>query len=277
MKPKIYKTIIKSKGSPFNIDWQEIWESKDLFYFLTWRDIKVRYKQTLIGVLWIVIQPLVSMVIFTIIFGNFAKIPSDKIPYPIFVFIGLMFWNFFSSAINSSANSLVANENIIKKVYFPRIMAPIASTFAHIVDLVPTILIFIVLLLIYKVTITWFFILMLPILLIESLLLAIGAGAFLAPINAKYRDIRYALPFLIQLGFFATPVIYPSSLFGGTFRLFRVINPVAEAIEVSRSSLFAVRSMDWLIFVLSLIFTVVIFLIGVYFFRSQEDKFIDIL
>jgi len=117
-------TTITPKTNPFDINWKEIWESKDLFYFLTWRDIKIRYKQTILGVLWIILQPLISMVIFTIVFGNFAKIPSDNIPYPIFVFIGLLFWQFFSSILNSSANSLVSNESIIKKVYFPRIMAP---------------------------------------------------------------------------------------------------------------------------------------------------------
>src|SRR6185369_5094903 len=118
-------TLIASNTNPLDIDWHEIWESRDLIYFLTWRDIKVRYKQTLLGILWIILQPLVSMVLFTLIFGNFAKIPSDNIPYPIFVYVGLLFWNFFSSTLTNASNSLVANENILKKVYFPRIIAPI--------------------------------------------------------------------------------------------------------------------------------------------------------
>lgn len=268
---------IKPRTNPFDINWVEIRESLDLFYFLTWRDIKVRYKQTLLGILWIIIQPVISMVIFSIVFGNFAKIPSDKIPYPIFVFIGLMFWNFFSASLNSSSNSLVSNENIIKKVYFPRIMTPIASTFAHIVDLVPTLIILAILLAYYKVALTIQIVLLLPILLIIILFFSLGIGMFLAPINAKFRDVRYIIPFFIQLGFFATPVIYPSSMFGGTLKVFRIINPVAEAIEVSRSGFFGTRPMDWTIFGLAIGTTVVTFLVGFFFFRSQEDKFVDIL
>jgi lipopolysaccharide transport system permease protein len=269
--------VIKPERSAFDINWREIWQSIDLFYYLTWRDIKIRYKQTLLGILWIIIQPLVSMVIFTIVFGNFAKIPSDKIPYPIFVFIGLMFWNFFSAALNSATNSLLSNENIIKKVYFPRIMAPISSTFAHIVDLVPTLMIFVFLLIYYKVPFTPQIIILLPVLLAEILFFALGIGMFFAPINAKFRDIRYIIPFFIQLGFFVTPVVYPTSLFGGSFRPFRIINPVAEAIEISRSGFFGTRPMDWPVFLLSIVFTFVVFIIGFYYFRTQEDKFIDIL
>lgn len=270
-------TIIKAKTNPFDINWREIWESKDLFYYLTWRDIKIRYKQTVLGVLWIILQPLISMVLFTIVFGNFAKIPSDNIPYPIFVFIGLMFWQFFSSVLNSTSNSLISNENIIKKVYFPRIMAPISSTFAHLIDVIPTIIILVGLLIYYKIVPSFQSLAMLPILLIMVLLFALGIGMFLAPLNAKFRDIRYILPFFIQLGMYATPVIYPTSLFGGSMRYIRILNPVAEAIEVSRLSFFNVRGMDWPIFTFSVIVTVFIFLTGFYFFRKQENNFIDIL
>lgn len=277
MKNNTDAVYIKPKSNPFNVNWKEIWESKDLFYYLTWRDIKVRYKQTLLGILWIVIQPLISMLIFTIVFGNFAKIPSDKIPYPIFVFIGLMFWNFFANTLTSSSNSLLSNENIIKKVYFPRIMAPISSTFAHIVDLAPTIVILAFLLLFYKVHITIQAVFLLPILLLIILIFSLGIGMILSPINAKFRDIRYIIPFFIQLGFFVTPVVYPTSLFGGSLKLFRVINPVAEAIEVSRSGFFGTRPMEWNIFLFSILTALITFLLGFYFFRSQEDKFVDIL
>jgi len=270
-------TIIKPKTNPFDINWKEIWESKDLFYYLTWRDIKIRYKQTVLGVMWIILQPLISMVLFTIVFGNFAKIPSDNIPYPIFVFIGLMYWQFFSSVLNSSANSLVSNENIIKKVYFPRIMAPISSTFAHLVDIIPTLIILFGLLIYYKVSPTLESFILLPFLLVLVLLFALGIGMFLAPLNAKFRDIRYILPFFIQLGMYATPVIYPSSLFGGSMRYIRILNPVAEAIEVTRLSFFTVRTMDWPILFLAIGVTLLTFLIGFYFFRKQESNFIDIL
>lgn len=271
------KTIIKPVKNPFDIDWKEIGGSLDLLYYLTWRDIKVRYKQTVLGVLWIILQPLVSMVLFTIIFGNFAGIPSDNIPYPIFVFIGLLFWNFFSSTLMSSSNSLISNENIIKKVYFPRIMAPISSTLSHIVDLLPTLVILAGLLFYYKVALTIQIIILMPILLFLILLISIGAGMFLAPINAKFRDIRVILPYFIQLGMFATPVVYPSSMFGGTSRIIRIFNPAAEAIEVSRSAFFGTRPMDWPVFFMSFLFATAIFLIGLYYFRTQEDSFVDIL
>lgn len=269
--------VIKPASSPLKLDWKEIWNNRDLFYYLTLRDIKIRYKQTVLGVLWIILQPIISMVVFTIVFGNFAAIPSDHIPYPIFVFIGLMFWNFFSAALTSSTASLLTNEGIIKKVYFPRIIAPISSTLAHIVDLIPTIIILVVMLMYYKVHATLQILILLPFLFLIMLLFALGIGMFLAPINAKFRDIRYILPFFIQMGLFITPVIYPTSLFGGSLKQIRIFNPVAEAIEVSRSGFFATRPMDWGIFGFSILFTVVVFLIGFYYFRSQEDKFIDIL
>jgi len=271
------RIVIKPQTRPLDINWSEIWESRDLFYYLTWRDIKVRYKQTILGVLWIVLQPLVSMVVFTIIFGNFAKISSDNIPYPIFVFIGLLFWNFFSSALSSASNSLISNENILKKVYFPRIMAPISSTLAHIVDLIPTLVILVGLLVYYRAVPTILSLALLPLLLLMMLVSALGVGMFLAPINAKFRDVRYILPFFIQLLMFATPVIYPTSMFGGTSQWIRMINPVAEAIEISRSGFFGTRPMDWPTFGVSIIFSLGVFVTGLYYFRLKENSFVDIL
>lgn len=270
-------TIIKPKTNPFNIDWIEIWESKDLFYYLTWRDIKVRYKQTLLGILWIILQPLISIVLFTIVFGNFAKIPSDNIPYPIFVFIGLFYWNFFSTALNSASNSLISNENILKKVYFPKIMAPISSTFALLIDLLPLFLILGGLLIYYQVVPTPTSLLIIPLLIFEMLLLALGGGMFLAPINVRFRDVRHLLPFLIQLGFYVTPVIYPATFFGGTSKIIRIINPVAQVIDTQRLSFYTSRGIDWGVFAWSMLFSLSIFLIGFYYFRTQEDKFIDYL
>lgn len=254
-----------------------MWDSRDLFYYLTWRDIKVRYKQTILGILWIIIRPLVSMVLFTIIFGNFAKIPSDNIPYPIFVFIGLLFWNFFSQTLSSASNSLINNQNIIKKVYFPRLMSPISSTFSHIVDLIPTLFILGGLLIYYKVALTLQIILLMPALLLLILIFSLGIGMFLAPINARFRDIRHILPYFIQLGMFATPVIYPTSMFGGNSRIIRILNPVAEAIEISRSAFFNTGPMDWSALFLSFLFAILLFLIGLFYFRTQENSFVDIL
>jgi len=270
-------TVIKPKTHPFDIDWKEIWESKDLFFYLTWRDIKVRYKQTVLGVTWIIIQPLISIVLFTIIFGNFAKIPSDNIPYPIFVFIGLMYWNFFSSTFSSASNSLLSNENILKKVYFPKIMAPVSSTFAHMVDLLPLAGILALMLAYYKVTPTFLSVILIPFFFLIVLFFSLGAGMFLAPINARFRDVRHLLPFFIQLGFFVTPVIYPSTFFGGTSEIIRIINPIAEVIDTQRIVFYAGRQVDWNILGFSLLFSCLIFLVGFYYFRTQEDKFVDYL
>lgn len=274
---KSKKVIIKSHRNPLEINWKEIYEAKDLFFSLTLRDIKIRYKQTILGVLWIVIQPLFSLYVFTIVFGKFAKIPSDKVPYPIFVFIGLMFWNFFSTTLTGSSASLIANKNIIKKIYFPRIMAPIASTFSYLIDLIPTSLILFGMMIFYKVKITPQMFIYLPALILMILIFSLGVGMFLAPLNAKYRDVKIILPFIIQLGFFATPVIYPTSMFGGTLKIIRIINPIAEAIEVSRSSFFGTRPTDWLILTLSVCFTLAVFIIGFFFFKKQEENFVDVL
>lgn len=277
MATKDKEIVIKPKTNPLDINWKEIWTSRDLLFFLTWRDIRVRYKQTVLGILWIVIRPLISMVLFTIIFGNFAKIPSDDIPYPIFVFIGLLFWNFFSQTLSSSSNSLISNQGIIKKVYFPRLMAPISSTLSYVVDLIPTLLILLGLLIYYKVALTIQIILLMPVLLLLILVFSLGIGMFLAPINARFRDVRHILPYFIQLGMFATPVLYPTSLFGGNSEIIRILNPVAEAIEISRSVFFNIRPMDWGTFFLSFLIALLLFSVGLLYFRSQENSFVDIL
>lgn len=276
-KPEYKVKIIKPKSSVFDIDWGEIWDSRDLLYFLTWRDIKVRYKQTTLGILWIILQPLVSTVLFTFVFGNFAKIPSDNIPYPVFVYIGLLFWNFFSATLTNASNSLLANENIIKKVYFPRIISPIAATLSCVVDLIPVVIILGIFLIAYKVPVNIEIVILTPLLLFLVFIAALGLGTFLAPINAKFRDVRLILPYFIQLGLFATPVIYSTSLFGGTSKIVRMINPVAEAVEVFRSSLFKTRPVDWGVLGTSYLLATLVLLLGFYYFRRNEDNLIDIL
>lgn len=274
---KVRTITIKPKPSPFDIDWLEIWESRDLLYFLTWRDIKVRYKQTVLGVLWIILQPLVSTVLFTFIFGNFAKIPSDNIPYPVFVYIGLLFWNFFSSTLTNASNSLAANENILKKVYFPRIISPVAATLSCVIDLIPVIIIMFIIMVIYRIQVNLEFLLVTPLLFLLVFLAALGLGTFLAPINAKFRDVRLILPYFIQLGLFASPVIYSTSLFGGTSKIVRILNPVAEAVEVFRSSLFRTRPIEWDVLGISFLLVTAIFFIGAYYFRLNEENLVDIL
>src|SRR2546421_6385579 len=190
---------------------KDLWVYRELLYFLTWRDIKVRYKQTLLGASWAIIQPLFTMLLFTLFFGKLAHVPSDGVPYPIFAYAGLLPWTFFSNAVTNSGNSLVGSSNLITKVYFPRMIIPGAAVGAGLVDFAIAFIILIVLMIYYGVAFTWS-IVMLPVLIILLTLLAIGVGMWTSALNVKYRDIRYALPFVIQLWLFASTVIYPASL-----------------------------------------------------------------
>lgn len=270
-------SLIGNNEINFKNEVLEILDNLDLLYYLTWRDIKVRYKQTVLGILWIILQPIFSTILFTFLFGGFAKIPSDNIPYPIFVFIGLLYWNFFANVLTNTSNCLIANENVLKKVYFPRLITLLSSGLSGVIDVVPNILILLVLLIIYKVSFSLMSIAVIVGLLLLVFVSAFGLGSILAPINARFRDVRYVLPYFIQIGMFLTPVFYPTSLFGGTSKLMRIINPPAEAIEVSRSFIFGTRPFDPVSFVLSLIVTFAIAVTGIYLFKKTEKSFVDIL
>lgn len=270
-------SLIGNNEINFKNEVLEILDNLDLLYYLTWRDIKVRYKQTVLGILWIILQPIISTILFTFLFGGFAKIPSDNIPYPIFVFIGLLYWNFFANVLTNTSNCLIANENVLKKVYFPRLITLLSSGLSGVIDVVPNILILLVLLIIYKVSFSLLSIAVIVGLLLLVFVSAFGLGSILAPINARFRDVRYVLPYFIQIGMFLTPVFYPTSLFGGTSKLMRIINPPAEAIEVSRSFIFGTRPFDPASFTLSLIVTFSIAVTGIYLFKKTEKSFVDIL
>src|SRR5205085_10522467 len=189
----------------------ELWDYRELLYFLTWRDVKVRYKQTVLGAAWAIIQPLFTMLIFTLFFGRFAGVPSDGVPYPLFAYAGLLPWIFFSNAVTNSGNSLVGSANLITKVYFPRMIIPGAAVAAGLVDFAIAFGILIVLMIYYGIGFSWS-LLMLPALVLLTALLALGVGMWMSALNVKYRDIRYALPFLIQLWMFASPIIYPLTI-----------------------------------------------------------------
>lgn len=270
-------TKIQSQNSIFEIPWAEILDSKNLLFYLTLRDIKVRYKQTLLGILWIILQPFISVVIFTIIFGNFAKIPSDNIPYPMFVFVGLFFWNFFSATLTSASNSLITNQGIIKKIYFPKILAPLASSLSNVVDLIPYSLIFLGMMLYYKYIPSLLLLFLIPSILVLILIFSLSLSLFLSPFNARFRDVRHALPFFVRLGFFATPVIYSSSLFGDKFKYLNHINPIANGISIIRNLLSGEYLFDISAILVNIAIILVSFFIGFYFFRIQEEKIVDIL
>lgn len=267
--------VIEPSKSWVALNLRDLWQYRDLLYILTMRDIKVRYKQTALGALWAVIQPLFTMLIFSIFFGRLAGMPSDGIPYPLFAYAGLLPWTFFSNAVNNSGNSLVGNSNLITKVYFPRMIIPAASVASGLIDFLIAFGLLIVLMFYYGVGLS-INILMLPVLIILTSLLAIGVGMWMSALNVKYRDIRYALPFIIQLGMFASPIIYPSSLVPEKWRFLVWFNPVAGQIEAYRSAFFG-KPFDWLGLSVSALITFAILIYSAYNFRRMEKSFADII
>jgi lipopolysaccharide transport system permease protein len=257
------------------LDLKSLWAYRDLLYFLTWRDVKVRYKQTVLGVAWAVIQPLFTMIIFTIFFGRLAQLPSDGIPYPLFAFAAVLPWTFFSNAVTNSGASLVGSANLITKVYFPRMIIPASAVAACLIDLMIAFGILIVLMAYYGVGLTWS-LLMAPALIILTMLLAFAMGMWTSALNVKYRDIRYALPFAIQLTMFVTPIIYPASLVPERWRWAFNLNPLTGIIEGCRSALFG-RPFHWDALALSVAITFTLLLYAAYYFKRVERKFADII
>lgn len=268
--------IIKPKKGWQIIDFKELRQYRDLLFFLVIRDIKVKYKQTVLGGLWAIIQPLFSMIIFTIFFGRLAKIPSDGIPYPIFNFTAMVVWTYFSGAINSAGNSLIGDSRLISKVYFPRLFIPLAPVIAGLLDFLIAFILLIGMMLYYKIIPTGM-ILFVPVLVFLMTLAACGTGMFLAALNAKFRDIRYAIPFLIQLWLFASPIVYPASLVPERYRLIYALNPMCGIIEGFRSSLLGATSFPWAMVAISSLVSIVMFLIGLQYFKQTERYFADII
>lgn len=269
-------TIIKPKKTLSLDDIREIWEYKGLLYFFVWRDLKVRYKQTIVGIGWAIFQPFINMVVFSVFFGRLIKVPSDGIPYPIFVYTGLLFWQFFSSALSETSNALISNAAIVTKVYFPRLLLPIAVTFTKFVDTFVASLILIGLMFYYGYVPHAQAIIVIPIILLISFMAAVGGGLFLASINVKYRDVRYVLPFFIQMLLFITPVIYPASI-AGKYSWLLAINPMTGVIKAARGSILGTEPVNWLLLGLSFVATLIIFMIGVVFFKKTERYFADIV
>lgn len=271
-----YEIKIKPSKTNLSLDIQEIWRYRELFYIFTWRDIKVRYKQTVLGIAWVVFQPLVSMFVFTIFFGNFAKIPSGKLPYPLFVMCGLIFWTFFSSTLSLASNSLISNENIIKKVYFPKVILPLSTVVTGSVDLLINVILLFLVSLYFHFLPPPVIILFILIGYIISFLTASGLGLFFSALNVKYRDVRYIIPFFIQLLIFLTPVIYPTSLIKSVNKLVFSVNPMTGVIESIRSVISG-SGVDYLMLGISSLVAVIIFFFGLAFFNATEKFFADII
>lgn len=267
--------VIKPKKI-FSLNLKEIWRFRELFFALSARDIKVRYKQTAIGVLWAVLQPFILMIVFSVFFGRVAGIKTDGIPYPIFVYSGLLFWNYFSNALSAASGSMVANQAIVQKIYFPRIILPISSTIVFLLDFIFASLIFAGLMFYYGFSPTFTgLLLVVPALLITTFTF-LGIGLFFASVNVKYRDVRYVLPFFIQLLLFVTPVIYPPSVLG-QYQWLWYLNPMSGVIDVMRDGLLAIGPINWSLFGASALVSVAMFIFGVIYFKKTERYFADLV
>ena len=269
-------TLIHPSRGWISLKLSELWEYRELLYFLTWRDIKVRYKQTAIGVAWAVIQPFFAMVIFSIFFGQLAKIPSDGIPYPIFAYCALLPWQLFSHALNESSNSLVANQGLITKVYFPRLIIPVAPVLAGLVDFGIAFLVLIGMMLYYGIMPT-FAVFTIPLFLILAVATALSVGLWLSALNVEYRDVRYTIPFLTQFWLFATPVAYPSSLVPESWRALYGLNPMAGVVEGFRWALLGKAEGPGTLLVVSVMVVIILFIGGLYYFRRMEKTFADVV
>jgi lipopolysaccharide transport system permease protein len=263
------------------INWSELWRYRELFYFFTWRDIKVKYKQTVLGFLWAILQPLAMMTVFVLFFSKGLKISTDNLPAPIFYFVGLMFWNLFSSGLNSSANSMVTNAEIIKKIYFPRLIIPFSGVLVALFDFLMTLIPFIGLMLYYWITtdfmISFEILYLLPLSLLLTLITTVGLGCTIAAWNVKYRDFRYVVPFMIQFLLFVTPVIYPVTMFDNIpfLKYILALNPMTGVMIMARNG-FSSEILPLDLIGISIFAAVILLITGLYTFRKMEAYFADI-
>ena len=257
------------------LSFKDIWAYRELLFFLTWRDVKVRYKQTALGATWAILQPLFMMIIFTIFFGRLAGVGSSGIPYPLFALAGLVPWTFFANAITASGNSLVSSANLITKVYFPRLIVPAAAMLAGLVDFVLAFALLCLLMLYYRVALTTH-VLFLPVLVLLTALFALGVGTWMSALNVKYRDVRFALPFVIQLWLFVSSVILPSSSVPEKWRWLLMLNPMSAIIEGYRSALFGLP-FDWPALGIASVLTILVVIYAFYSFGRVERSFADII
>lgn len=263
--------------SKFSLGFSELWQYRELFYFFTWRDIKVKYKQTFLGFAWAILQPFIMMLIFSVFFGQALNVPSDGIPYPLFAFSGLMLWNVFSTGLNGAGNSMVSNANIIKKIYFPRLIIPMSAILVAVFDFFMAFIVYIGMVIYFDYSFSIKLLYLLPASLILTILATFGPGALIAALNVKYRDFRYLLPFIIQVGLFVTPVIYPISMLGDKpwiAKLF-AINPMYAPISLIRNALVN-KPVELNLIGISIFSGVVLLIIGIYYFRKTESYFADL-
>lgn len=275
--PKEYpEVVIRPQKSWFSLNLTGLWQYRELLYFLTWRDIKLRYKQTFLGITWVVLQPVLTMLFFSLIFGRIAGLPSDGIPYPVFVFAALVPWQLFSYALTQSSNSLVVDQQLVTKIYFPRLVIPVASVSAGLVDFVISFGVLLILLQLFDIPHTWR-ILFVPLFTAMALATAIAVGLWLSALNVQYRDVRYVLPFLTMFWMYATPVAYSSALIPSEWRWIYSLNPMVGVVDGFRWALLGIDSPAGSYLFVSLVMVCVLLLGGLFYFKRMEDQFADVI
>ena len=268
--------VIETRKSLLHLDLKAIWEYRELLYFLVWRDLKVRYRQTVIGIGWVVLQPLMTMAIFTAVFGTFAKIPSDGLPYPIFAYSALLPWNLFASSLTRGGESVVGNAQLISKIYFPRLLLPLSGILSPLVDFAISFVILVIMMIWFGTLPTWG-VLALPFFLLLALLTALAVGLWLSALNVRYRDVGHTIPFLIQLWMFASPIAYPVSLVPEKWRMLYSLNPMVGVIEGFRWALLGKESPDFGVITISSVMVLALLLPGIVYFKYTERTFADVV
>jgi lipopolysaccharide transport system permease protein len=267
--------IKRRKGwNPLNLG--ELWQFRELMYFLAWRDIKIKYKQSLLGVGWVILRPVVTMIVFSLLFGRLGKFPSEGVPYPIFVFLGLLPWTYFSSSLGMSSASLVGGANLISKIYFPRLLIPLSSALSELLDLLASMAVLVLMMIYYRI-IPQPGILLVPPLMFAIFITVLGPGILLSAINVKYHDVKYVVPFLVQLWMFMTPVIYPVNFIPEKYRLFMYLNPMAGPIEAFRACVLGHKPVNIEGLAISFCVSIIMFAIGLLYFKRVERTFADVI
>jgi lipopolysaccharide transport system permease protein len=272
----VRKLVIENRRGLLDIDWSEVWEHRELLYTLVGREIKLRYKQTAIGVSWVLLQPLVTMLIFTVIFGRLAKMPSDGMWYPVFALTALLPWTYFSQAVTRAGGALVSNANLVNKIYFPRVLLPLSTVIAPLVDLVLSLVLLFGLLLYAGIPLTWKMA-TLPIFILIAMISALGVSLVVSATNVKYRDVGHAIPFVMQIWMFVSPIVYPVSLVPEQWRFLYGLNPMAGVIEGFRWAVLGQTAPDPTVMAASFLVFVVFLLVSLVYFRQMERQFADVI
>jgi lipopolysaccharide transport system permease protein len=275
-KSEQWDTLIRPISGWAPLELRELWEYRELLYFFIWRNIKIRYKQTVLGGAWAVIQPFLTMIVFSIFFGRLAGISSEGVPYPVFVYTALVPWTFFANSLSQASNSLLENERMITKIYFPRLLLPMATVFSGLLDFMISFLLLIGMMLWYGLAFPariW----LIPFFLLMTTVTALGVGLWLSAMNVRYRDVRYVIPFLIQFWLFCTPVAYSSSLVPAQWQTFYGLNPMTGMVEGFRWAILGLTPVSFPMIIVSLVVTIIVLIGGLYYFRRTEETFADVI